>query len=42
MSDRIAVMRGGRLEQVGTPEEIYDAPGSAFVARFIGSRTSCR
>ena len=37
MSDRIAVMRGGRLEQVGTPEEIYDAPESAFVARFIGS-----
>jgi spermidine/putrescine transport system ATP-binding protein len=37
MSDRIAVMRGGRLEQVGTPEEIYGAPDSAFVARFIGS-----
>jgi spermidine/putrescine transport system ATP-binding protein len=37
MSDRIAVMRTGHLEQVGTPEEIYDAPGSAFVARFIGS-----
>jgi spermidine/putrescine transport system ATP-binding protein len=36
MSDRIAVMRGGRLEQVGTPEDIYDAPASAFVARFIG------
>ena len=36
MSDRIAVMRGGRLEQVGTPEEIYDSPASAFVARFIG------
>jgi spermidine/putrescine transport system ATP-binding protein len=37
MSDRMAVMRSGRLEQVGTPEEIYDAPESAFVARFIGS-----
>jgi spermidine/putrescine transport system ATP-binding protein len=36
MSDRIAVMRGGRLEQVGTPEDIYDAPASAFVARFVG------
>jgi len=36
MSDRIVVMRGGRLEQVGTPQEIYDAPESAFVARFIG------
>jgi ABC-type Fe3+/spermidine/putrescine transport system ATPase subunit len=29
-------MRHGRLEQVGTPEEIYDAPESAFVASFIG------
>jgi spermidine/putrescine transport system ATP-binding protein len=37
MSDRMAVMRTGHLEQVGTPEEIYDAPSSAFVARFIGS-----
>ena len=36
MSDRIAVMRDGRLEQIGTPEEIYDTPASAFVARFIG------
>jgi ABC-type Fe3+/spermidine/putrescine transport system ATPase subunit len=30
-------MRAGRLEQVGTPEEIYDAPATAFVARFIGT-----
>ncbi len=37
MSDRIAVMSKGRLEQVGTPEQIYDEPESAFVARFIGS-----
>jgi spermidine/putrescine transport system ATP-binding protein len=37
MSDRIAVMSKGQLEQVGTPEEIYDEPSSAFVARFIGS-----
>ena len=37
MSDRIAVMRTGRLDQVGTPEEIYDHPETAFVARFIGS-----
>jgi spermidine/putrescine transport system ATP-binding protein len=37
MSDRIAVMRTGHLEQVGTPEQIYDEPASAFVARFIGS-----
>jgi spermidine/putrescine transport system ATP-binding protein len=37
MSDRIAVMRTGHLEQVGTPEQIYDHPETAFVARFIGS-----
>jgi spermidine/putrescine transport system ATP-binding protein len=37
LSDRIAVMRSGRLEQVGTPEQIYDDPETAFVARFIGS-----
>jgi spermidine/putrescine transport system ATP-binding protein len=37
MSDRIAVMRGGRLEQVGAPDEIYNAPETAFVASFIGS-----
>ncbi|HEU4427568.1 MAG TPA: ABC transporter ATP-binding protein [Myxococcota bacterium] len=36
MSDRIAVMRAGRLEQVGTPEGIYEEPETAFVARFIG------
>jgi spermidine/putrescine transport system ATP-binding protein len=37
MSDRIAVMREGRVEQVGTPEEIYQRPASLFVAGFIGS-----
>ena len=37
MSDRIAVMSRGRVEQIGTPEEIYDAPASIFVAGFIGS-----
>ena len=36
MSDRIAVMEKGRLEQVGTPEEIYDSPKTRFVADFIG------
>ncbi len=36
MADRIAVMHEGRLEQVGTPEEIYRRPGSRFVADFIG------
>ncbi|MEX1208097.1 MAG: ABC transporter ATP-binding protein [Acidimicrobiia bacterium] len=36
MSDRIGVMSGGRLLQVGTPEEIYERPSSRFVADFIG------
>ena len=36
MSDRIAVMERGRLEQVGSPEEIYDLPKTRFVADFIG------
>ncbi len=36
MSDRIAVMNGGRVEQTGTPAEIYDRPASRFVADFIG------
>lgn len=36
MSDRIGVMRGGRFEQVGTPEEIYQAPRTRYVADFIG------
>jgi ABC-type sugar transport system ATPase subunit len=37
MGDRIAVMNGGRLQQVGTPEELYDHPRSVFVGGFIGS-----
>ena len=37
ISDRIAVMRQGRIEQVGTPEEVYARPASTYVARFIGS-----
>jgi len=37
MSDRIAVMSRGRVEQIGTPEEIYHSPASIFVAGFIGS-----
>jgi iron(III) transport system ATP-binding protein len=35
-ADRIAVMNLGRIEQLGTPQEIYDQPRSVFVARFIG------
>src|SRR5881392_1932102 len=37
MSDRIAVMNGGLVEQVGGPREIYEHPSTAFVADFIGS-----
>ncbi len=36
-ADLIAVMNGGKIEQAGSPEEIYDRPRSEFVARFIGS-----
>jgi spermidine/putrescine transport system ATP-binding protein len=36
MSDRIAVMSNGEVQQVGTPEEIYNAPRNSFVADFIG------
>jgi spermidine/putrescine transport system ATP-binding protein len=37
MSDRIAVMNHGEVEQTGSPREIYEHPNSAFVADFIGS-----
>jgi spermidine/putrescine transport system ATP-binding protein len=37
MSDRIAVMNHGRVEQVGTPEDVYDRPANLFVADFIGA-----
>jgi len=36
MADRIVVMNAGRIEQIGTPEDVYERPNSAFVARFIG------
>ena len=36
MSDRIAVMNRGRVEQIGAPEEVYDRPTTTFVAGFIG------
>jgi iron(III) transport system ATP-binding protein len=36
-ADLIAVMNGGKIEQLGTPEEIYERPRSEFVARFIGA-----
>jgi len=36
LSDRLAVMRAGRIEQVGTPAEVYERPVSPFVAEFLG------
>ena len=36
-ADRLAVMRGGRVEQVGSPEEVYLRPRTAFVAKFLGT-----
>ena len=36
MSDRIGVMRSGRLVQVGTPEDIYNRPADRFVSEFMG------
>ncbi|MBN2452465.1 MAG: ABC transporter ATP-binding protein [Lentisphaeria bacterium] len=36
LSDRIAVMNAGRIEQIGSPAEVYEAPESSFVAAFIG------
>ena len=37
MSDQIAVMAGGRIEQIGAPQEIYSAPATTFVAGFLGA-----
>jgi len=37
LGDRVAVMRAGRIEQLGTPLEVYGQPASAFVAGFVGS-----
>jgi ABC-type Fe3+/spermidine/putrescine transport system ATPase subunit len=36
LGDRVAVMRAGRLEQVGSPEDLYAAPSNPFVAEFVG------
>jgi ABC-type sugar transport system ATPase subunit len=38
-SDRIVVFSGGRIQQVGTPREVYERPANRFVAGFIGSPT---
>ena len=39
MSDRIAVMRNGRFEQIGTPQDIFERPATRYVAQFIGQST---
>ncbi|WP_292385374.1 hypothetical protein [Mesorhizobium sp.] len=36
MSDRIVVMNAGMAEQIGTPEQVYEQPATAFVADFLG------
>ena len=36
VADRVAVMNAGNIEQIGTPEELYTSPASAFVANFVG------
>lgn len=36
LSDRIAIMNRGRIEQIGTPNEVYEEPATAFVAKFLG------
>ena len=42
LSDRVAVMNRGRIEQIGTPREIYDRPATEFVAGFIGETNFIR
>ena len=37
MADRVGVMRAGKLEQLATPDELYDRPATAFVAEFVGT-----
>ena len=42
MSDRIAVMKDGRIEQIGTPDEIYNHPKTSYVATFVGNANILR
>ncbi len=42
MSDRVAVMNLGRIEQVGSADEVYNAPGTPFVATFVGEQNVLR
>jgi sulfate transport system ATP-binding protein len=40
LADRVAILNAGKLEQVGTPDEVYDHPASAFVMSFVGGTSS--
>ena len=40
LADRVAILNKGRIEQVGTPDEIHDSPASAFVTAFVGETAS--
>lgn len=40
LADRVAILNSGKVEQVGTPDEIYDDPATAFVMSFVGDTTS--
>ncbi len=40
LADRVAVLNGGRIEQIGTPDDIYDHPATAFVHEFIGEASA--
>jgi len=40
MADRLVILQAGRIAQVGTPEEVYDRPASAFVANFMGAENA--
>ncbi|MBP8919609.1 MAG: ABC transporter ATP-binding protein [Micropruina sp.] len=42
LSDRMVVMRAGKIEQAGTPQEVFGAPATRFIAEFMGSRISSR
>lgn len=42
MSDRVVVMNGGRIEQIGVPHEIYDTPATEWIAGFIGDTNFIR
>jgi spermidine/putrescine transport system ATP-binding protein len=42
MSDNVAVMSAGRFEQIGSPQELYDRPATAFVAGFVGDSNHWR